>query len=129
MYPPLRGPNSGGGIRTPDTRIMIPLLISILTVKRNAVFLAVATVFSKIFQIILRNNIDALEMLRIITRVTRTTTKTKRKRKMKAKTWTVTATLNGEMVEYKGMELAEANNAAAELEKDGAQWIEYYREW
>lgn len=48
---------------------------------------------------------------------------------MKTKTWTVTATLNGEMVEYKGMEIGEAKNAAAELEKDGAQWIEYYREW
>ena len=48
---------------------------------------------------------------------------------MKTKTWTVTAVLNGEMIQYEGMSLAEANNAAAELEKDRAQWIEFYREW
>ncbi len=48
---------------------------------------------------------------------------------MKTKTWTVTAVLNGGMVEYKKMNLVEANNAAAELEKDGASYIEFYREW
>jgi hypothetical protein len=48
---------------------------------------------------------------------------------MKTKTWTVTAVLNGEMIQYEGMNLTEANNAAAELEKDGASYIEFYREW
>jgi hypothetical protein len=45
------------------------------------------------------------------------------------KTWTVTAVLNGEMMEYTGMDIIEAKNAMAELEKDGAEWIESYREW
>jgi hypothetical protein len=45
------------------------------------------------------------------------------------KTWTITAVLNGEMVEYNGLDISEAKNAMAELEKDGAEWIESYREW
>jgi hypothetical protein len=48
---------------------------------------------------------------------------------MKTKTWTVTAVLNGEMVEYTGLILTEVGNTRAELEKDGAEWIETYREW
>jgi len=48
---------------------------------------------------------------------------------MKAKTWTITAVLNGEMVEYNWLDIIEAKNAMAELEKDGAEWIEAYREW
>jgi hypothetical protein len=49
--------------------------------------------------------------------------------KMTQKTWTVTAVMNGEMVEYNGLVITEAKNAMAELEKDGAEWIESYREW
>jgi hypothetical protein len=45
------------------------------------------------------------------------------------KTWTITAVLNGEMVEYNGLIITEAQNTMAELEKDGAEWIESYREW
>jgi hypothetical protein len=48
---------------------------------------------------------------------------------MTTKTWTVTAVVNGEMVEYTGLIITEAKNAMAELEKDGAEWIESYREW
>ena len=48
---------------------------------------------------------------------------------MTTKTWTVTAVVNGEMVEYTGLIITEAKNAMVELEKDGAEWIESYREW
>jgi hypothetical protein len=50
-------------------------------------------------------------------------------RNTKMKTWTITAVLNGEMVEYNGLIITEAKNTMAELEKDGAEWIESYREW
>jgi hypothetical protein len=46
------------------------------------------------------------------------------------KTWTITAVdRTGEMVEYNGLDITEAKNAMAELAKDGASYIESYREW
>jgi hypothetical protein len=34
-----------------------------------------------------------------------------------------------EVILHTGLIITEAKNAMAELEKDGAQWIESYREW
>lgn len=80
------------------------------------------------FEISLRGRLDAWRLTTMI-RVSDKQHPTQGNTEMTTKTWTVTAVLNGEMVEYNNLIITEAKNAMAELEKDGAEWIESYREW